>query len=65
MIDKLFNFFRRPPYGIRVSPQTKKLEIVPVAYLDIYDPLKHGGDSDNASDYYNLKQFGNREDEEE
>jgi hypothetical protein len=53
MINKIIRMLRRPPIAVRVSPHTRKLEFVPVIYLDTYDPSKHRDDTD-----YDPKQVG-------
>lgn len=54
MIGKIIRFVRRPLYALRVSPHSKKLQIVPVVYIDTFDPNKHRDDSDD----YDPKQVG-------
>lgn len=45
MIYEIFKFFGlRARYDIRVSPHTKRVEIIPVMYLDVYDKSKHKDD---------------------
>jgi len=45
MIYEILKFFGlRARYDIRVSPHTKKVEITPVKYLEVYDSDKHKDD---------------------
>lgn len=60
MLQKIINFVRRPPYTLRVSPHSKKLEIAPCGYLDVFDPKKHRDDSAD----YDPKQVGDLDGDE-
>ena len=60
MIEKIIRFIRRPPYALRVSPRSKKPEIVRCMYLDTFDPKKH---RDDRTDY-DPKQVGDLDGDE-
>lgn len=65
MFNNIFKAIRSiPKYTIRISPHTKKPEVVRVMRLDIFDPKKHRDDSDDH-DMHQLGNYWDWEDDDE